>query len=146
MPTRIALVSCVKTKRKATVAAKDLYISPLFKGMRNYAEQNADSWFILSAKYRLLRPDEVIAPYELAMKAMPKRKRLAWAEQVQCQLLEFLPAGALVVILAGRDYHKDLVPFLKSHGFTVEVPMEGLGFGPRLRWLKEHMCDEQARR
>ena len=101
MPTRVTLVSCVKTKRELAAAAKDLYISPLFKGMRRYAEQNADAWFILSAEHGVLRPDQVIAPYQRTLQTMPKRDRVAWAERVRRQLLELLPAGAVVVVLAG---------------------------------------------
>ena len=56
---------------------------------------------------------------------MPKRDRVAWAERVQRQLLELLPAGAVVVVLAGDRYREGVVPFLESHGFTVEVPMDG---------------------
>ena len=137
MANRVALVSCVKTKGKSAAAAKDLYISQLFMGMRRYAEQNADAWFILSAKHGVLRPDEVIAPYERTLKTMRKRDRVAWAERVQRQLLELLPAGAVIVVLAGVPYREKVVPFLESHGFTVEVPMIGLTFGQQLRWLEE---------
>jgi cytoplasmic iron level regulating protein YaaA (DUF328/UPF0246 family) len=144
MATRVALVSCVKTKRKSAVAARDLYISQLFRGMRRYAEQNADTWFILSAEHGVLRPDQVIAPYERTLKTMPKPERLAWAERVRCQLLELLPAGAVIVVLAGDRYREGVVPFLQSRGFTVEVPMDGLKFGPQLHWLKEQGGDERS--
>lgn len=137
MATRVALVSCAKTKRKSAAAAQDLYISPLFRGMRRYAEQNADSWFILSAEYGVLRPDHVVAPYERSLKTMSKPERLAWAERVRRQLLELLPTGAVVVVLAGDRYREGVVPFLKERGFTVRVPMDGLKLGPQLRWLKE---------
>jgi cytoplasmic iron level regulating protein YaaA (DUF328/UPF0246 family) len=145
MATRVALVSCVKTKRKSTVAAKDLYISQLFIGMRCYAEKNSDAWFILSAEHGVLRPDQVIAPYQRTLNTMPKRDRVAWAERVQRQLLELLPAGAVVVVLAGNLYRVGVVQFLEKHGFTVEIPMVGLKFGPQLRWLKEQMFDEQSK-
>jgi hypothetical protein len=142
MTTRVALVSCVKTKRKSAVAAKDLYISQLFMGMRRYAEQNADAWYILSAEHGVLQPDQVIAPYERTLNTMPKRNRVAWAEQIQRQLLGLLPAGTVVVVLAGKRYREGIVSFLESYGFTVEVPMAGLKFGLQLRWLKEHTYDE----
>jgi hypothetical protein len=77
---------------------------------------------------------------------MSKRDRVAWAERVQRQLLKLLPAGAAVVVLAGCRYREGVVPFLESHGFTVEVPMVGLKFGPQLRWLKKQMCDERSTR
>lgn len=141
MGTRVALVSCVKTKRKADSPARDLYTSPLFQGMRRYAERNADAWYILSAKYGLLHPDEVVAPYEQTLNAMRKADRLAWAERVQQALLKLLPPGAEVVILAGNRYRENLVPYLKGHGFAVAVPMTGLAFGQQLRWLKEHVTE-----
>jgi hypothetical protein len=141
MTTRIVLVSCVKTKRKSPVAAEDMYISQWFMGARRYAEQNADAWFILSAEHGVLRPDQIISPYERTLKTMSKRDRVAWSERVRRQLLELVPAGAVVVVLAGDLYREGIIPFLENHGFTVEVPMVGLKFGQQLRWLKEHVCD-----
>ncbi len=138
MAARIALVSCVKTKATSKVPAKDMYLSPLFKGMRRYAEQNADAWYILSAEYGLLTPENVIDPYECTLNDMPKRERAAWAERVKPRLLEVLPAGAAVIILAGERHREGLVPFLEAHGFSVEIPMFGLPFGSQLGWLKEH--------
>ncbi len=61
---RVGLVSCVKTKRSIATAAKDLYISPLFRGQRQAVEAGCDRWFILSAKHGLLAPNTVIAPYD----------------------------------------------------------------------------------
>ena len=144
MATSVALVSCVKSKQKASVAAKDLYVSQLFLSMRRYAEQNAHAWFILSAEHGVLRPDQVIAPYERTLKTMPKRDRVAWAERVQRQLIELLPAGAIVVFLAGDRYREGVVPFLKSRGLTVQVPMVGLKFGQQRRWLKEQTSNERS--
>jgi len=138
MAGRISLVSCVKSKLKSPAPAQDLYVSTLFKSMKRYALENTDGWFILSAEHGLLRPSQIIAPYERTLKTMPKRDRVEWAERVQRQLLEVLPASATVVILAGEDYRGGLVPFLNKHGFIIEVPMKGLKFGPQLRWLKEH--------
>lgn len=138
MVDRIALVSCVKKKQASRKPAQDLYVSDLFKGMRRYAEKNAKSWFILSARHGLLRPDQVISPYDLTLKTMPKPDRLAWAAKVQDQLTDALPTGAMVIILAGERYREHLVPFLIGQGFEVKIPMEGLRFGPQLRWLKDH--------
>ena len=138
MGIRIALVSCVKTKRNSTVAAKDMYISQLFVGMRRYAEQNSDAWFILSAEHGVLQPDQVIAPYERTIKTMSKLDRMAWNERVQNKLQELLPTSAVTVVLAGVRYREGVVPFLNSNGFKIEIPMEGKKFGQQLRWLKEN--------
>lgn len=73
---------------------------------------------------------------------MPKQERAAWAEGVRLQLLELLPAGAEVIILAGERYRAGIIPFLENHGFPVKVPMVKLSFGLQLRWLKEQMRGE----
>lgn len=138
MTKRVVLVSCVKTKGDSAVAAKDMYISPLFKGMRRYAEQNADAWYILSAEHGVLQPDQIIVPYERTLRTMQKPDRMAWDQQVRKQLLELIPAGAEVIFLAGIRYREGVAPFLKCNGFKTEIPMEGKKFGLQLSWLKEN--------
>ena len=110
--------------------------------MRNYAKNHSDEWFILSAEHGVLKPDEVIAPYERSLNKMPKRERLEWAGKVQRTLLELIPAGASILVLAGERYREHIVPFLMGHGFVVDIPMAGLKLGYQLRWLKEHTRDE----
>jgi hypothetical protein len=127
----------VKAKRTAVARARDLYTSQLFRALRAYAVAHADAWYILSAKHGLLRPDQIVAPYKRTLKDMPKRDRVAWAERVQRQLLEVLPTGAEVILLAGVRYREGLVPFLRTRGFSVTVPLEGLGIGKQLQKLKQ---------
>lgn len=135
MGTRVALVSCVKSKRAAASPARELYTSQLFRGLRAYAEAHADAWYILSAEHGVLHPDDVIDPYEKTLNTVPKRDRVAWAGRVQTQLLEILPPGADVILLAGSRYREGIEFFLRQHGFSVSTPMEGLGFGKQLQWL-----------
>jgi hypothetical protein len=136
-PVRIALVSCVKSKQPSPAPAKDLYTAALFRGMRGFAEANADAWYILSAEHGLLAPDQVTAPYERTLNKMGKAARQEWAERVQRQLETVLPARAEVIILAGERYREGLVPFLRSRGYVVSIPLEGLPFGRQLQRLKE---------
>jgi cytoplasmic iron level regulating protein YaaA (DUF328/UPF0246 family) len=133
---RVALVSCVKKKRASAAPASELYQSALFRGLRRYAELHADTWYVLSAEHGLLRPTEVIEPYERTLNKMKKADRIAWAERVQKQLLEVLPAGAEVIVLAGARYREDIEPFLRQRGFLVTVPLEGLRVGQQLQRLK----------
>ena len=133
----IALVSCVKTKRSSATRAGDLYISPLFRAWREYAIRNADAWYILSAKYGLLHPDQVVEPYELTLKKLRKPERVAWAKCVQAQLSTALPTTADVIFLGGTHYREELVPFLRTHGYTVSIPFEGLRSGRQLQRLTQ---------
>ena len=136
MATCVALVSCVKSKQKFSCQARDLYASQLFSGMRAYAEQNAESWFILSAEHGLLRPDQVVAPYEKTLNKMCKIERVEWASRVGQSLLAELKPNTVVIILAGLRYREGIVPILETNGFTVKIPMEGMKFGHQLSWLK----------
>ena len=141
---RVALVSCVKSKRGLATHARDLYTSPLFVGMRRYAETNADEWFILSAEHGVLRPSQVVSPYEKTLNKMGKAERAKWSSRVEQQLREVLQPGSCVVLLAGERYREGILPFLKRHGFDVEIPMAGLKMGHQLSWLK-NWFESQAR-
>ena len=137
MSIRVALVSCVRAKRPSPAPARDLYTSPLFRGLRAFAEANADIWYILSAEYGLLEPEQVVPPYEKTLNGMTRPDRTAWAQRVQQQLLRALPADAEIIFLAGTRYREELEPFLRARGFEVSVPFRGLGIGKQLQRLKE---------
>jgi hypothetical protein len=138
---KIALVSCAKSKRNAPARADDLYTSPLFLKSRAWARRHCDQWIILSAKHGLLAPEVVIAPYERTLKGMPRADVRRWEDEVYQQMRErgllVLHAANTFVWLAGQDYQRDLRERLA--GFMQEDPLEGLRFGPRMRWLDENI-------
>ncbi len=139
MTRTIALVSCVKTKANTPRPARDLYISDLFAKASAYAEKVADAWYILSAKYGLVGPNEIIAPYEKTLKGMPVAERKAWAAQVFQDLRAVaVEPGDRIIMLAGVSYREYLAEPLRAFGCRIEVPMMGLSFGNQLKWLKEH--------
>lgn len=133
---RIALVSCVKSKLVITARADQLYTSPWFRASRGYAKRHANEWYILSAEYGLLSPEQHIQPYEKSLNTMGQADRKAWALRVQKQLHSVIPSNAEVIILAGQRYREHLVPFLHARGNRVSIPMEGLSIGRQLRFLK----------
>ena len=59
---RVGLIACSKTKSDQPTLACELYVSPLFRAARAYAEQSYDAWLILSAKHGALRPTTLLAP------------------------------------------------------------------------------------
>lgn len=134
---RVALVSCVKSKLAHPAPAKDLYISTLFKGLRKYAEESGDAWYILSAEHGVLHPDTIVAPYERTLNTMRTAERQMWAAGVIEKLADIIPAGAEVVILAGERYREHLVPYLERRGHPVVIPLLGLPFGRQLQWLRD---------
>ncbi|MDB5313752.1 MAG: hypothetical protein JWO38_7954 [Gemmataceae bacterium] len=135
----VHLVSCVGQKREQAYPARALYVSAWFLKARRYVEASRCRWFILSAEYGLVAPDQVITPYERTLKIMPVAERRAWAERVSEQLAAAVPELAQVVFLAGERYREFLVRHLTGRGVAVSVPMEGLRIGEQLGWLGQHL-------
>lgn len=131
----IYLVSCVGLKRNEPSLARDLYISSWFSKARRYVETTSCPWFILSAEYGLVRPDQMIAPYERTLNAMRIVDRRQWANRVIVQLDEAIPDLVRAVFLAGGRYREFVARHLLDHGVEVDVPMAGLRIGEQLSWL-----------
>lgn len=136
--TRIAFVSCVKTKADSARPAEQLYISPWFVMARRYAHAIADRWFILSAAYGLVEPDRVIEPYEKTLNKMPIAERRGWAKLVTKQMDLAGVRGNEAIVLAGINYRRHLNMALLDRFAEVEVPMEGLMLGQQLSWLSKN--------
>lgn len=131
----VGLVACVSRKRPEASKASELYDSPLFKKAREFVERHCDSWYILSAKYGLVEPREVIDPYEETLNTKSRSECRHSAQRVLADLRPRLQAGDHVIMLAGIRYREYLVSELVRRGCDVEVPMEGLGIGRQLQWL-----------
>lgn len=141
----VYLISCVSTKRATPAPARDLYVSELFRRARTYVEATKCLWFILSAKYGLVDPDEVIAPYEQTLNTMGASERRKWAEKVQVQMDKRMPAAERIVLIAGQRYREFLMPYLRRRAAKVEVPLEGLRIGEQLNWLGKLTTHEPPR-
>ena len=132
---KIVLISCVSKKLDRKSKSKDLYISPLFRYALKYAKSlNPDKIFILSAKYGLVGLDDEIEPYDLTLNKMKSDEIKIWANNVLKQLArESDLNNDEFVFLAGENYRKYLVPYIKKYN----VPMQGLGIGKQLKFLKD---------
>ena len=130
----IVFLSCVKTKQDHRCRAEDMYISPLFKLSLSYARSlDPRRIFILSAKYGLLELNDIIDPYELTLNHMGERERKRWAYDI-CMELERkgIRYTEKAVFLCGINYRKYLMVKFPDH----EVPLEGLGMGKQIQFLK----------
>ena len=139
MAKKIALVACVSRKNSMPMPARDLYISDWFRKASAYATRVADEWYILSAKHGLVAPDTVIEPYDETLNRMSAAARRTWAGRVSKDLGRVLQPGNQVVILAGIKYRENLIDPIRKMGCSAEIPMEGLGIGRQLRWLKQQL-------
>lgn len=138
----VYLVSCAKDKRHNPCKAKDLYKSALFWATRRYVEAKGRPWFILSAKYGLAGPEDVIEPYEKTLNNMRAQERRGWAAPVLEKLLAL--NARRFVFLAGARYFENLAGPLERAGHEVDLPMKRLIIGKRKPWL-ENCCATRAR-
>ncbi len=130
MNSKIVLIGCCGKKRTTPCAAKDLYLSPLFKKSVAWAERFGLSWAVLSAKHGLVWPKDVVVPYNLSMRGMSSADKLGWKHLVMRQLQPYRQYYSFIV-LAGKEY------CTWTSGYQAELPMNGMGIGTRLKVLSE---------
>lgn len=133
---KIVLISCVSMKRDYPTKAKDLYISPWFKGAYRYAKKlQADKIFILSDKYGLLDENAVIEPYDVNISSFKTAELKQWAYGVYESLRKVSnPESDEYIILAGEKYRRYLAGRLKH----VKVPLEGYRIGEQLAFFSNN--------
>lgn len=142
MSAQIGLVGCASAKLRRPAKARDLYTSPLFRKASAHAEATCERWFVLSAKHGLVRPDEVLEPYDVKLgRSTPHHPETdgplihEWAQRVRGQLAEALRDvdDPSLLVLAGEQYRTILYP----SPWSFIVPMRGLGLGEQLAWLNK---------
>lgn len=133
---KVALISCTKLKENKPCVASAMYMpSPLFKKAKAYVGERYKYWYILSAEYGLLRPNEWIFPYDKTLNKMRSDDIKEWAMMV-FQDLKTLNVNE-VDFYAGEKYRKYLIPMLEAEGIKCNVPLKGLGIGQQLQFYKE---------
>lgn len=136
-PPDIVLLGCVKTKRPGKWPARDLYTSTLFLGRMAYAESTERPWFVLSAKYGILAPDDDIEDYDVSLIAATAAEREVWALRALAGLDEKCGSlsGKVVEIHAGQEYRVPaLLKGIRERGGSVTVPLAALGIGKQFAW------------
>jgi hypothetical protein len=132
----VILIGCVKRKLQTAAPAKDLYVSPLFRKGKAYAEHTDVPWFILSAKHGLVAPDDELEPYDLRLGATSRQYRREWGGGVVAALRQALGSidGLNIEVHAGSAYVDSIRDELREGGAKVVEPLAGLSLGPRLAW------------
>jgi hypothetical protein len=137
VPLDIGLVACSLRKSDRPLPARELYVSPLFRAARAYAEwrYGPERWLILSARHGLVQPDQVLAPYDLSLRRLTTAERQAWGDQVAVELTDRFPAGTVLWFHAGGLYRAAIAPVVAHR---VRAPLAGLGIGQQLAWYRRH--------
>lgn len=133
---RVLLVGCVKTQLDGPAPAEELFVSPLFRCRRRYAEASGCPWFVLSSRHGVLRPDDVVGPYDLPLARQPVAYRRAWGAGAVRRLDSELGglAGVTLEVHAGAAHVEPLREPLSAAGAELLTPLRGLTQGQHLAW------------
>ncbi|MDT0166473.1 hypothetical protein Q9R32_12990 [Actinotalea sp. AC32] len=139
----VVLIGCVKSKLARAAPARELYTGTLFTRRLAYAQRSGVPWFVVSGRWGLVDPDEVIAPYDLDLGAMPAAYRRGWAAFVGAQLEMALgqASGTLVEVHAGHHYVEALRPVLRVMGAVLSDPVVAGSMGETLAWYDRRGSD-----
>lgn len=141
---KIALISCSAEKLGRRAPAQELYTSQLFKKSAAWVrQQGITEWFVISAMYGLVRPEQPLPPYNYTMRNKTPEERAAWNLEIATYLDAWIPEGEQVeiVLMAGEAYAgwiPMVAPFAK-----VTQPMQGMQIGERLQFLTHGVRSEQ---
>ena len=123
----LVITECTKEKIGYTPStkapAKQMYQGRLFKVVRKYCETMEFDYVIISAKYGLLHPDDVIEGYEMVLRTKEDVERIR--PQVEEKLRPILKNYDKIVVIAGRQY-REVLKNLWDERF-VEIKSRGYG-------------------
>ena len=136
---RMILIGCGKRKSLSPCRADAMYTGSLFLKRLEYAKRSGWPYFIVSAKYGLIPPHTMIAPYDLTVTDLATLELSAWQlGVVQALLTElsepFDPRRFLVELHMGSDYAEPLRSVLPAVGINYDWPVRGLSQGDQMRW------------
>lgn len=139
-PVTLVLIACSKSKLKDPAPAYQLYTGQLFKKATDWAQRRGLPWFVVSALYGLLKPDQTLSPYDFTIKDLQgETERTQWAHRVvACELTRHAPKGSHAFLIMPERYRRLLQGELLKHGITYENPLESMGIGRQMKWLIEN--------
>jgi len=143
----VTVIQCSDTKLDRPAPAWELYTGNVFRAQRQLAADLGYPVRILSAKYGVLRPEEIVEPYDLSIRDLTADQQKKWNRHVRDEL-DATNADEFYV-LAGRDYVRP--PKVKSEWWSavlcqnvaldgtakVILPLEGVGIGGQRRFAKQ---------
>jgi hypothetical protein len=134
----LLLVGCVKTQLDHSAPADELFCSPLFRLRRDFAERSGRPWFVLSSRHGLVRPEQVIEPYDLPLARQGVAYRQQWGRRVVADLAAAVGelGGLTVEIHAGAAHAESVIAGLAERGAATRWPQRGLNAGHHLAWYR----------
>lgn len=137
---RFYLVGCGGQKAAKAAPARSLYTGTLFRMASTYAEQTGRPWRILSGLHGIVRPEQVLEPYD---QRVPKIAH-EWLELVRTVRQQVVGLGwrGVVELHMGAEYAEVALQAIGTArgplipGLAAEDPLARHQVGQRLAWYK----------
>jgi hypothetical protein len=123
---------CLWTEVSADLA----YTSTIFKLNRSFAEHFADRWLILSARYGLLEPTDLITDYDqyLGQTSVDNVTPSIVCDQIRTKGLD---TYSRVIAIGGEHYRRLLSEAFSKFKIEVHFPFAGLEMGRGMSAVKQ---------
>lgn len=143
-----AIVACGRKKQGHAASARELYTGRLFRARRECVESSGLPWFIFSAKYGMLDPDQVIEPYDQTLVGKGHRQIAEAGVAAVGRLISLLEERGMlpgraggrrraqpccIEVHAGREYVEALVAG-SSGRFVFSWPTRGMQVGQQIAY------------
>ena len=142
------IISCTKKKiwdvnpnAPKKVKAKDAYIGNLFKLAKELVTKLNASWWIISAKYGILAPNEEIENYNIHIKQSKLTPEIIKKQLIEKGIVNY----KRIIILASTKYCELIEKAAKELGISVKTPLKGLPLGKMLSKLKKMLSSNQTK-
>lgn len=108
----LVILSCTKKKLDHPAPAAELYQGDVFKKAQIWINRHNFSEVIISAKYGLVRPDEILKPYNKRIKT--KSDAISIQNKIIPKLRNLVQNKKAIVIIMGNLYVEALKPLLEE--------------------------------
>lgn len=130
----IVIIPCGARKLTRQARADEMYIGSYARMCQRYAKKLGHPFYILSAKYGLLRPSDIIDPYSLTLGQAGSISPLQVAKQAE----ELGIKQEDCIAIGGKRY----VDLCKSIFQNCQTPLQDNvkgGNGKQLQWMKAQL-------
>lgn len=121
----VIICSCSKQKLSNPAPAKYLYQGVLFKKIKKLAQYKKLDFRILSAKYGILNPNELIKPYDKTIKS--KRDIINLRKKIMSAVKKIETDYSLIILIMGKKYRMVFEPFLNNPKYKMIYDSRGIG-------------------
>lgn len=122
----VYIISCTKNKKSNVDCAGSIYKSANYTNAKRFSIKHSDVWLILSAKYGLLMPDEIISKYDLNIIDCSYEYTRKWADDVISRINNLCDKDDRIFIFATNEYSSKIVDRIEEVSPKILLPYSRL--------------------